>query len=91
MTREEAIYYALCPSRRKERKRMEKCPFCGGSTGLVAVGKFTQLYDWSGNPDGYAFDYAGTLTARCIDCGRRITLSKLEDACEAKMDGRQQK
>jgi len=89
MTREEAINYALCPLRRKEQKQMEKCPFCGGYTGLEAAGKLTQLYDWSGNPGGYDLNYAGALTARCIDCGRRIKLSKLKDDCGAKMDGRQ--
>lgn len=56
---------------------MEKCPFCGGSTGLEAVRRFTQFYNWDGKPDGYVFDYSHTLTARCSDCGKRVELAKL--------------
>lgn len=58
---------------------MDKCQKCGGKTGLEAVHRFTQLYDWNGEPAGYEFDRPyGTTTAVCCDCGRRFKLSDLE-------------
>lgn len=65
---------------------MEKCPWCGGSSGYMFVywTKYTQLMSWNGDPiDADSTDGRGGKTGECIDCHRRFFILKLFESAGA--------
>lgn len=62
---------------------MKCCPFCGGIRGVNTTyyTKYSQDYDWDGNPLTATESGAGygRSTGDCLDCGKRITLSRLQN------------
>ena len=59
---------------------MDKCPYCGSTKGAMTTFIGTQYYKWNGEPDGYFEEMDGSESkfAKCLDCGRKIKLAKLQ-------------
>ena len=58
------------------------CPHCHSTKGYAASGRFTQYYSLAGEPSGYSLDDIGTNSVVCLDCGKRITLSRINKKAE---------
>ena len=53
------------------------CPYCRSIKGYAATGRFTQYYSLVGEPMGYSLNDAGTNSVVCLECGKRVSLSRI--------------
>lgn len=71
---------------------MDKCPYCGSSSGVERTFTGVQFYDWNGEPAGWLSDIGPEnqkIFARCVKCKKRVSMSRIlrESDGERKDDG----
>lgn len=67
---------------------MKQCPHCGSDIGLYRNYTGTQYYNWDASPAGCHADEPETqlVYARCINCGRKFNLTRIERLANQKDD-----